>query len=395
MSPRLTVLLPLKGRPLFTLRFLWHANRQKMPYRFVIADGEVHPELACLLENSSALFPNLDIEYVRYPDDRTFSNFFEKMADALGRVRTPYVVIADNDDFLIASGIERTLDFLDAHKDYVCCGSGIAGFSVYAGLNDPNGNLLGKTNRWEYRYTSYDASRDFSSDSAAERLRQGTRYWWSYYAVYRAEALAKIWREIREINFSDLQIHELFCTMRPLTMGKVRSDPTAFSYCRQYGTSLQASYKKDWVHHLLRSRFTSDFNETIERISRYAAEADGVDRAQIDEDLRLICDDWLREFLRVYYGPLQSLKQYLRDNAPGLVHWLKNRRRYVVFWERQSLFRKLAASGAAPEYRDVFRRELTAIEDVFNGADFARFVSPHIPKLSDGRSGRVTGRGAA
>ena len=135
MTPRLTIVLPLKGRPLFTLRFLWHANRARMPFRFLIADGEVRPPLGEILENSRELFPHLDIEYVRYPDDANWGRYFEKMRDALRRVRTPYVMLADNDDFLAPAGIERCMEFLDSRPDYACCAGGIAGFSLYAPLS--------------------------------------------------------------------------------------------------------------------------------------------------------------------------------------------------------------------------------------------------------------------
>ena len=104
--PRLTIVLPLKGRHLFTLRFLWHANEARLPYRFLVADGQAHAELARLLENSRKVFPALDVEYIRYPEDIDFQHYYAKMADALQRVRTPYVKVADNDDFLAHAGLE-------------------------------------------------------------------------------------------------------------------------------------------------------------------------------------------------------------------------------------------------------------------------------------------------
>ncbi len=279
MTPRMTIVLPLKGRYLFTLRFLWHANKVGLPYRFLIADGQVHPALAAILENAKAVFPALDIDYVRYPDDADFSQFYLKMSDAVARVRTPYAMLADNDDFLVRSGIERSLDFLDAHPDYVCCGGGLAGFSVYCGLGNRDNGLTGQPNRYAYRYTVHDRSADFSSESAVERLRAGSRNWWTYYAVYRTPALAAMCREIVEIDFSDLQLHEFYCAMRTMTLGKARSEAATIAYMRQYGTSMQASLRKDWVHHLLRSRFTSDFAALVERISAQAAAADGGDAA--------------------------------------------------------------------------------------------------------------------
>ena len=85
--------------------------------------------------------------------------------------------------------------------------------------------------------------------------------------------------------------------------------------------------------------------------------------------LRGICEVWLREFLHVYYGTLQILKQVLRDRTPKLFKWLKSRRRYFVGRERAALFSQLAADGASVEYLASFRAELTAV-------DFSRLYTP-------------------
>lgn len=391
MKPRLTIILPLKGRYLFTLRFLWYANRAKLPYAIIIADGLVHSALAKILENSHEHFPNLNIEYIRCADDVDYHSYFIKMADALQRVKTPYAMLADNDDFVACAGTDRSLDFLDANDDYVCCGGGLAGFSVYSGLSSPNGPV-GRINRYAYRYTHLDRSEDFSSPSAAKRLQQGSRNWWSYYAVYRTDALKTIWREILEIDFSDLHLHELFCAMRALTLGKIRSDGGSIAYLRQYGTSF-GYYKKGWVHHLLRSRFTQDFAGMIERVSTAAATADGVNAEPTAEMLRVICDEWLREFLKAYYGPSQSLKQVLRERTPAVVNWLKNHRRYFIARERQAIFSRLTADGAPVEYLAKFAEELQLIEDVITGSEFARFINPYLATFGapnpTPKSGRV------
>ncbi len=389
MTPLLTVVLPLKGRYLFTLRFLWHANKARLPYRFLIADGLVHPKLADLLERSRQLFPNLDIEYNRYPEDVNFARFFAKMSDALDRVRTAYAMVADNDDFLAPNGIERSIEFLGRNPDYVCCGGGLAGFSVYSGLHDPNNGLVGRLNRYAYRYTVYDRSIDLSSSSAIERLRGGSRNWWSYYAVYRTDALRTICREIVDINFSDLQLHELFYAMRTLTLGKARSDASTIGYLRQYATSQGSSYSKDWVHHLLRSNFTGDFAVMIDRIASAAAAVDRADVQPVTEMLLGICEGWLREFLRIYYGSLQSIKQALRDHTPGLMNWLKKRRRYFVNRERAALFSNLERDGASNADLAAFESELAMIEDVLTGPEFAAFIKPYIPLLGQNPPART------
>lgn len=379
MTQRLTIVMPLRGRPLFTLRFLWHANAARLPYKFILADGEVRPELARLLEDARKLFPHLDVDYIRYPDDTDFSRYFAKMRDALVRVQTPYVMLADNDDFLARTSVERSLDFLDDNADYVCCGGGIGGFAVYARKMPWLGGLCGPLNRLAYRYMPYDRSLDLGSPSAAERLAQGLRNSWSYYAVFRAPALLTVWREVAEMNLSDLQLHEKFCAMRTLTLGKARSDPATIAYFRQYWTTLRSAFAKDWVHHLVRSRFSTDFAEILARISRAAAIADRTDEGALAEDLRDNMISWFGDFLRRNYGPYAALRRWLRANTPALLERVKTRRRYTVALERRSLLARLRRNGAPEDYLRAFGAELAQIEDVVSGPAFADFIRPYVP----------------
>jgi glycosyltransferase domain-containing protein len=386
-DPRLTIVLPLKGRDLFTLRFLWHANKARLPYRFLIADGQVHPELARLLEGSRQIFPTLDIEYIRYPDDVDFQHYYAKMADALGRVQTPYVKVADNDDLLAFAGLEYCMDFLDAHSDYVCCSGGIGGFSVHASPQDGLGSVVGPFNKLAYCYAPRDRSIDLNSSSAANRVLAGLRNTWNFYAVFRTPTLALMAKEVREIDATSFALVERFLAMRALTIGKARSSAAIFSYWRQYWTSLQlhwpsseSAVRKDFVYYLLRSHFTTDFENVLDRVSLLAAESDGGDPAQIAERLRTPLEEWVRDIIRLDFGAYATLRRYVRTRAPWLVTWLKTRRRSVVFFERRNLFRKLCNDGATPDYVAKFKRELAQIEEVLTGHDFREFVDRHMPK---------------
>ena len=385
MTPRLTIVLPLKGRHLFTLRFLWHANRARLPYRFLVADGQVHPVLARLLENSRQIFPELDIEYVRYPDDVDLSRYFAKIANALGRVRTPYAMLVDNDDFLSFGGIERSLDFLETNADYAGAAGSLAGFSVYSGLNNPSRGLLGRLNR-VYKYFR---SSDVSSPIAAERLRRGALNLWIYYAVCRTEALATICREVAEIDFSDLLFYEAFHVMRALTLGKVRLDDASVGYIRQYGTSTSAASNRDWVRQLVRGRFSSDVHGLVERISVAAACADGREAAEIAEVVFALLEAKFGQFLRAVYGSLQEVKRVLRERTPLLVTWVQNRPRFFIGRERSALLHELARAGASSEYLAQFRAELAAIEDVLSGEAFKNFVRPYLADLHPGAELKV------
>jgi glycosyltransferase domain-containing protein len=388
VTPRLTIVLRLKGRPLFSLRFLSHANRARMPFRFLIADGEARPPLVDILENSREIFPNLDIDYIRYPDDISFNQFYEKMHDALRRVRTPYVMLADNDDFLAPAGIERAIEFLDSHRDYVCCGGGIAGFSVHAPLNAALGVVVGPINKISYRYAPNDRSDDYNSSSVAERVIAGLSNTWGYYGVFRAPELALIWNEVREMAPSSLQLVERYCAMRALTLGKARSDPAVIGYWRQYWTSSGVHWRssgnvpsREWIHHLMRNDFNGDFSRILERISRLAAATDAGDECEIKERVRERCALWLRHVLINSCGGMAGIRRSVRTRAPWLVEWLKRRRRVSAVIERAAMRKNLRRNGATPEYLARYAGELAAMEEVLNENAFRTFLRQSAPAL--------------
>ena len=384
MEPRLTIVLPLKGRPLFTLRFLWHANRARMPFRFLIADGQVRPPLMETLENSRELFPHLDIEYIRYPDDANWSRYFAKMHDALQRVRTPYVMLADNDDFLAPAGIESCMEFLDPRPDYVCCAGGIAGFSVYAPLSAPSGKLLGPINRMTCSYTPDSSPEGVRSDDMRARVQSGFHCYWFFYSVYRPRALELVWKEIMEMDFSNFHVGELYGTLRTLTLGKARQDQTVTSYFKQSDTAVgwhwatsEAAPSASFVYHLLRSRFSADCSAMIERVSCAVAEADGSDAEEIAEQLRLFAEPFVDQIIRNNYGLTARTLQSLRHYAPSVSEWLKTRYRPSVILEKRGVRDRLRRNGARASYLAEFQSELARMEEALNGREFRDFLVHH------------------
>jgi glycosyltransferase domain-containing protein len=391
--PRLAIVLPLKGRPLFTLRFLWHANRARLPYQFLIADGEVHPELRKLLENSQTIFPALDLEYIQYPDDIDFKHYYAKMTDVFARVRTPYVKIADNDDFLAPAGLECCVDFLDAHSDYVCCSGGIGGFSLRGPPRESPDLVIGRLNKLAYRCSSqHDRAIDLNSTSATERVLAGLRNTWTFYAVFRSPALALLWREAQEMDLTNTQLHERFIVMRALTLGKARCEPSFFSYWRQYWTSLQLHWtssqpaiRRDFANYLLRSRFTENLADVLDRVSHRLAELDGGIPEEIAERLRDRLEGWIGELIKHDFGAYATLRRHLRSHVPWLVTWFKRRPRLRLLSERRNILTRLRADGATAEYLAKFKSERVQMEDVLSGSAFRQFIDQHIAPLQTPR----------
>jgi glycosyltransferase domain-containing protein len=364
MTPRLTIVMPLKGRDPFTFRFLWYANKVRLPYRFLIADGQVNTAVARRLENSRAEFPELDIEYVRYPDDVDFSHYFRKMSDAMRRVRTPYVMHADNDDFLGYCGIERSLDFLDTNADYGCARARVLNFAVRPQAVEPHKDLYGRFNRF-YLHGDF---RDIVAPTAGRRLQDAGLCNALYYAIYRTETLARTWNEVVEIDFSDLTLHENYFALRALTYGKVYTTKHAISYYSQSGTGISYQPLLDWAGHLIRSRFTSEARDVIDRISLAAANGDDSART-IAEDVTTILETHYRNFLSMNYGLPAQIKRTMRKKWPRLVNGLRSRPRLSVGRELTAALATLKAAGASEEELRRTRTEIATIDLALAGAD--------------------------
>jgi glycosyltransferase domain-containing protein len=375
VTPRLTIVMPLKGRNLFTFRFLWHANKKRLPYRFLLADGQVHDAVAQRLEDSRKFFPELDIEYVRYPDDSDYSRFFTKLSDAMRRVRTPYAMLADNDDFLGFDGIEKALDFLDARADYVCARGHQMGFSLYSGIGAVAGSISGKFNQF---YLDPD-HKEFDASSAAQRLQQGGLCHRLHYAIWRTAAPLCIMTEIADINFSDLMLYEDFFALRALTLGKAHLSNEAISYYSQAGTGVSYTPTRDWESHLRQKQFTSGADAIVERISAATVAADGVDAAKVAADVRAILENYYQSILKANGRVTARVKRALRDQWPKLAIYMQALPRPGAALEREAMVSQLKNAGATEQGLGCIRQELAEIESAMSREALADFAGPFLP----------------
>ena len=380
-SNDLTILLTLKGRHLHTLRWLWHANRIRLPFHVIVADGEVHPTIDRLLSNP-AIFPHLSFEYHRYNDKR-LSDFYYKCVDALKKVKTPYVMMCDNDDFVFPYGLMKSIAFLDSAPDYVCAGGGIPGFTIIP-QDASIAGVTGRFNRMRYRCFS-DGSylcRDIDSSSAALRaLGIIKNHLVVYYSIYRTQTLRTIAEEILAYNVN-FRIHEIYWTVRTVTLGKVKSNPSYFSNFRQGNTSLNFGSKSDWVEHLLLRGFSEDFKVMATKVAHSVAQSDGCNQAEFEERFGEVYTDVLRNKLantvmRYRFPLLFDLKQrFFSLRRPRLMPaWL------WCWLDRKGLWRQLALDGASKETIEAHLEELEEIEVTLQGREFAEFISRNAPEL--------------
>lgn len=317
MLQKLTIILPINQRPNFTLRFLDHAESQKLNCQILIADGEKNKRIQKILNNSKKRYPSLKIIHLKFRKDKTYKDFYVKMVKTLNQVSTKYVKIADNDDFLIQSGILHSINILEAKPSYVCAAAGLSGMQVEPKKNNSNNLCYGEAKMISYRFTPLDKSEDFCSSDATERVAKGARNWWSYYGIYRTPTLKKIWKDICKINFSDLLLFEIYHTIATLLHGKIISDPKKIFYVRQYNTSQQSSFKSTWGNHLLKSNFSSDVKKLKYEIIKMTKNSK--EKNKLSKTLDSILEKWLDDFLLSQYGQMREFKRFCYKYAYFLV----------------------------------------------------------------------------
>jgi glycosyltransferase domain-containing protein len=377
----LSIVLTLKGRHLHTLRWLWHANRTRIPYHIIIADGEVHPAIYRLLSNP-ATFPNLSYEYHRY-EDRNVKDYYFKRYDALEKVNTPYVMMADNDDFLLPFGINKAVGFLNESPDYVCAGGGIPGFSM---VTQPNEicNVVGSLRSFSYRYISNEwyQCRDLDDDSVSARVIKEIRNpLVVHYNVYRTQALRDINSEVLEQNPS-LIFCEMYSAIRTVTLGKVRADPSYFIYLRQQGSSQYLGYSNDLIDDLLRSSTAEKFKVMASRVASEAARFDGCDPLEVQEQIYDAYANQIRltlanTMLRYRFPRLFALKKrFWGLPKPNLIPNALNCRLDLA-----KIWRQLESDRADGDTIAAHVAELSDVSATLQSDSFIKFISQNATDL--------------
>jgi glycosyltransferase domain-containing protein len=272
----LTIVLTLKDRAAFTHRWMSYANEVRFPFKVLIADGGADESVRGILSDKGR-FPNLDYEYVRYPYDRTYSQYYAKAADVLSQVRTPLVVMADNDDFFVIDGLKECVDFMAEHREYSACGGQCASFWVGPAADDPAGTVHGKRVEWKVS----SGARSEVAETGAQRISNLSRSANDvYYLVHRSDELARQFRLVRDFNPRDLFLVEQLITNLTAVAGKIKHLDTLY-IARQLnapGSSGGEHLKKHggWFGLMLVPTWSEDFTKFVEISAAALAQADGI-----------------------------------------------------------------------------------------------------------------------
>jgi glycosyltransferase domain-containing protein len=262
----LTIVLTLKGRDEFTYRWMSYMNDIKCPYHIIIADGGDGLEIYNKLSKHEN-YPNLNYQYLRYPFDANLNLFYEKLIDALSKVTSKYVLLADNDDFYKISEIPKLLDFLDSNSEYAAARGFVTNFKVL----DENRCSIGTVKGVKY-YAHVTSSPSIDENSSLDRIgflcenMSNFDYYANWYSIVKSESLLKIWNQLIKLRVRDPLVLEMLLNILLVQEGKLKVFAFPF-YLRQmntssFGDALVAD--NNFLENCLITNSLSDFSFAVE-----------------------------------------------------------------------------------------------------------------------------------
>lgn len=112
-SPLVTaVVLSLNGQNYLRSQLAYYAHR---PIHLSLADGSDTD----WGNGSNGTVGDMTWEYFRISGDGTY---FVRLNEACRRIETSYVILLDDEDCTLWTGITTAIDFLELHRDYASAG---------------------------------------------------------------------------------------------------------------------------------------------------------------------------------------------------------------------------------------------------------------------------------
>lgn len=282
----ITILLTLWDRAPYTFRWMEYASRVNLPFKVLIADGGADESVPHLLVDQ-ANFPNVDYEYIRYPYDETLAHYHAKIVDALKHVQTPFVVLADNDDFFLVDGLLRSVDFLKKHPDFSSCRGMIGGFRITPNAGDGElTNIYGKDVSFVRQV--YPPDKPILQATAMQRVQDYfSCYRPNWYDVFRIEQMrltAQVWRDL---NMQDLILSQHIPMLLGIIEGKVQIEPYLY-LLRQLDVEgscdqIEMQQKGDLFDRMLSETWSDDFKTFVDTLAVALSRQDGI---SVDEARR-------------------------------------------------------------------------------------------------------------
>lgn len=230
---KVDLFIPTYNRPEFLRRLLNYYSYFQFKHRIIVADSSTNQNKK-INKNIVLQFKDLNILYLDKFSSKQISH--HKFGEMVKYAKSKFCVFCADDDFLIPSGIEEAVDFLENHPDY----SGVHGSYIAFYIYDKIPGL--KKFLWRFIYSI----KTINSPDPLTRLKfHIENYNQVLWAVRRTDVVKKAYSEFVKFKVSPILFGELTPDMLTVILGKVKrinifySARQAFSTAYSYWPSLQ------------------------------------------------------------------------------------------------------------------------------------------------------------
>lgn len=203
----ISLLVPTMNRSDFVIRLLRYYHALGFQGHIFIGDSSNDEHASRTKKAITACRDKLNIVHREYPG----LNNAQCTQRLLDQVSTPYAAFLPDDDFLVPRGLERCMQFLDSHPEYVAA----HGLGTLFEL-DADGVYGRPKSASYYRQAEFDMNR--ASERLEAHLNRGSV---TLFSVHRVEAMRLMYRDIENVADQSLATEVLPCCIS-VVLGKIK-----------------------------------------------------------------------------------------------------------------------------------------------------------------------------
>ena len=226
-----TILLTIFNRVDYTKKWLDYAEQSNVPFKIFISDGG---NIKNIKKKLNLKKRNLDITYKKFKYYKNYNYMFEKFYLSVKQIKSKYIFIAEDDDYIFSNSILKSAKFLDKNRKFSCA----KGINCLGDLISNNGKVLALTLRNEGMEKKKSLLSDFSDLRLIQYYKENHLSF--YNALHRRDSLLKTFKILNSRNFLNLFITELIFCLSVIYNGKV-ARLNHIDYIKMDNTQLSSS----------------------------------------------------------------------------------------------------------------------------------------------------------
>lgn len=207
-----TILLTIFNRVDFTNKWLDYAEQNNFPFKIFISDGG---NIRNIKKKINLKKRKLDITYKKFKYYKNYDFMYEKFYKSVKKIKSKYIFIAEDDDYILSNPIINSARFLDKNKEFSC----VKGINCLGELIRNNGKVLALSLRNESQKKKGSILSNIPDLRLIEYYKK--KHLSFYNGLHRKKSLLKTFKILNSRNFFNLFVTELIFCLSVIYNGKV------------------------------------------------------------------------------------------------------------------------------------------------------------------------------